>query len=81
MVTAELEPHVADKKPPKKSAPAPKPEPEGRKPMVVQMRGSEDWKLWIEDLAAAENDTVAKFLERLARKHAKETGFREMPKR
>lgn len=56
-------------------------ETDGRKPMVVQMRGSEEWKGWIERLAAHEGDTVSKFLERLARTHAKSIGFEEMPKR
>lgn len=61
--------------------PEPEPEPAGRKPVVVQMRGSEAWKGWIEELAGVEKDTVAKFIERLAYRHAKAIGFREMPDR
>jgi uncharacterized protein (DUF1778 family) len=55
--------------------------PDGRKPMVVQIRGSEEFKAWIEELADLERDTVAKFVERVVRKHAESIGFREMPDR
>jgi hypothetical protein len=54
---------------------------DGRKPMVVQIRGSEEFKAWIEELADLERDTVAKFVERVVRKHAESIGFREMPDR
>jgi hypothetical protein len=52
-----------------------------RKPMVVQMRGSEEWKAWIEGLAEKEGFTVAMLLERTARKWAKEIGYPDPPKR
>ena len=52
-----------------------------RKPMVVQIRGSKEWKAWIEGMAEKEGDTVAKFIERMARKYAKEIGYPDPPKR
>jgi hypothetical protein len=54
---------------------------DSRKPMVVQMRGSEEWKAWIEGLAEKEGFTVAMLLERTARKWAKEIGYPDPPKR
>jgi hypothetical protein len=54
---------------------------DSRKPMVVQMRGSEEWKAFIERLAEMDGDTVAKFIERLIRKEAKERGITDLPKR
>jgi hypothetical protein len=68
------------KKSPDKPKTVAKPEP-NRKPMVVQMRGSEEWKAFIERLADMDGDTVAKFIERLIRKEAKERGITDLPKR
>ena len=65
----------------KKKAPPPKFPPADRKPMVVQMRGSEEWKLWVESLAEQERDTVAKLVERVLAKHAREIGFASPPRR
>lgn len=51
------------------------------KPLAIQVRGSDEFKSWVEEFAAIEHDTVAKFIERVLRKHAREIGFREMPRR
>lgn len=61
--------------------PTPGPEPAGRKPMVVQLRGSEEWKRWAEGLADKEGDTLAKLVERALRKWAKDIGHPDPPKR
>ncbi len=60
-----------------------KPEPAKaiRKPMVVQVRGSEEWKQWAEGLAEKEGDTLAKLVERALRKWAKDVGYPDPPKR
>jgi hypothetical protein len=49
--------------------------------MVVQMRGSAEWKAWVEGLADRERDTVAKLVERVLTRFAKETGYSEPPRR
>jgi Meiotically up-regulated gene 113 len=50
-------------------------------PFVVQIRGSEEWKVWIEEIADKEGDTVAKLFERALRKFAKESGYPDPPRR
>lgn len=69
--------------PKRKPDPEPTPEPEKtpRKPMVVQVRGSEEWKDWAERLADHERDTLTKLVERALGKWAKEIGFEPPPKR
>lgn len=64
----------------KRPEPEPKPEPT-RKPMIVQLRGSEAWKAWAEAIADKEGDTMAKFVERAVRKFAKDGGYPDPPKR
>jgi hypothetical protein len=66
---------VGKKKAKAKSAPA------ERKPMVLQMRGSEEWKAWAEGLADHERDTLAKLVERLFAQKAKEVGYPPPPRR
>lgn len=65
----------------KKSTKPAKAEPADRKPMVVQMRGSEEWKAWVEGLAARDKFTIAKLIERAIEKHAKDTGYPDAPRR
>jgi hypothetical protein len=81
MVTALVEEDVAKRA--SKPVPDPEPEPEekSRKPMVVQIRGSAEWKAWVEDCARREGDTIAKFFERTARKYAKDAGYPDPPMR
>lgn len=74
-----MEPPVAKKK--AAPEPAPEPEPSGRKPTIVQIRGGEEFKAWVEELADRDTDTVAKLFERAVRRYAKETGFRDGPRR
>jgi hypothetical protein len=79
---ATLDPLMAKKsRRPPEPEPVPVPEPVGRKPMVVQLRGSEAWKKWAEGLADREGDTVSKLVERALRKWAKETGYPDPPRR
>lgn len=60
---------------------APKPEPEGRKPMIVQIRGSRAFKEWAEGYARANGDTLAKLFDRAVRKLAKDEGHPAPPNR
>lgn len=64
-----------------KPEPEPEPEEKPRKPMVVQIRGSVEWKSWVEDIARREGDTVAKLFERTVRKFAKDSGYPDPPMR
>jgi hypothetical protein len=64
-----------------KKKPKPAPEPTGRKPTIVQIRGGEAFKAWVEGLAGRDMDTVAKLFERAVRRYAKETGYPDGPKR
>lgn len=65
----------------KKKAQPVKSESADRKPMVVQIRGSAEWKAWVEALADQQRDTVAKMVERSLSKIAKDAGFPDPPKR
>jgi hypothetical protein len=65
---------------------APKGKPAGpaavdRKPMVVQIRGSAEYKKWAEGLADREGFSVAMLFERAVRKMALEAGYPAPPKR
>lgn len=53
----------------------------GQKPLVVQMRGSREWKVWLEGLAARERLSVANLIDRILTQYAKEIGFRPPPRR
>ncbi len=52
-----------------------------RKPLIVQVRGTLEYKEWAESLAAREGDTLAKWVDRAFRKIAREIGHPEPPKR
>ena len=65
----------------KKKAKSNEPELSARKPMVVQIRGSEEWKAWVEDIADREGFTVAMLFERAIRKLAKDGGYPDPPRR
>ena len=84
MSSTMVEPMAKAKKTTAKRATPPKvtePETSARKPMVVQIRGSEEWKAWAEGLAEKEGDTVAKMVERTLRKYAREIGYPDPPRR
>ena len=50
-----------------------------RKPMVVQVRGSEEWKAWSEGLARFDSRPLASLVEHLFRRYAKEIGYKPEP--
>lgn len=53
----------------------------GRKPMVVQIRGSREYKEWAEELARTDGSTLAALYDRAVRRYAKELGFPKVPPR
>jgi hypothetical protein len=57
------------------------PDEKPRKPMVVQIRGSEEWKAWVEMIAEKEGDSVTKLFDRALRKFAKDAGYPDPPRR
>ena len=62
--------------------PIPEPEASKRKPMIVQVRGSEGFKTWTEELARFDSRPLALLVERALRRYAKEIGFdKEAPER
>lgn len=69
----------------KKSSPRGKPAPAeetGRKPLIVQVRGTDEYKTWAEDLAKFDNRSLSSLVERALRRYAIEIGFkREAPER
>lgn len=50
---------------------------EGRKPMVVQIRGSAEYKAWAERLARFDGLSLSALYDRAARKYAMEIGFKD----
>jgi hypothetical protein len=78
IIDLQVDPMAKDKS---KSKPNSPPQDPTRKPMVVQVRGSEKWKAWVEFIADKEGDTVAKLVERTLRKFAKDAGYPDPPKR
>jgi hypothetical protein len=69
---------VAKKKP---VAPKPKGDDKG-KPIIATMRGSQEFKEFLEEAAKKDRSSVADFLERAAVRYAKELGIdREPPDR
>jgi hypothetical protein len=68
------------RKPAGKSEPAP--DDKARKPMVLQVRGSEEFKAWFEELARFDGLTPTALFDRAVRRYAKEVGFtKESPMR
>lgn len=57
----------------------PSPEPSNRKPMIVQVRGSEGYKAWVEKLAGFDGLPLAALVDRALRRYAKEVGFPDDP--
>lgn len=52
-----------------------------RKPMIVQVRGSEEYKAWVEAMAEAKGFSAAMLVDQALRLWAKEHGHGEAPKR
>jgi|GEM_PF-5506270 len=66
----------------KKKAPKPKSQPWGEsKPLAAQLRGSEEWKAWLEEFARVNRWSVAGAIDTALTRLAKELGFREPPER
>jgi hypothetical protein len=66
----------------KKKAPRPKSQPWGEsKPLAAQLRGSEEWKKWLEDFARSNRMSVAGIIDTALTRLAKDLGFREPPER
>ena len=61
----------------------PDPEPEKwlRQPFAVQVRGTPEWKEWVEELAEYNRQKVAGLVDTALARLAKEIGFRDPPKR
>jgi hypothetical protein len=64
-------------KPKPKAKPAA--EEKARKPMVLQVRGSDDFKAWFEELARFDGLTPTGVFDRAVRRYAKEVGFLKDP--
>lgn len=78
MATGVMDFDVAKKKTQPTSRPKANPESE-RKPMALQMRGSEEWKAWLEELAAFDDRTTTSLGERALHRYAAEIGFPKKP--
>ena len=63
---------------PKKRPQRSQPEPD-RKPMVVQIRGSAEYKAWAEKVAVFDGSTLAALYDRAVRQYAKTIGFPDGP--
>ena len=51
------------------------------KPLAIQVRGSIEWKEWVEALAEANRQKVAGLIDTALTRFAKEMGFRDPPER
>lgn len=66
----------------KKKTAKPKGGPWGEsKPLAAQLRGSEEWKKWLEEFAKANRWSVAGAIDTALTRLAKDLGFREPPER
>jgi hypothetical protein len=50
-----------------------------RKPMILQVRGSDEFKVWFEELARFDGLTPTAVFDRAVRRYAKEVGFTKEP--
>lgn len=50
-----------------------------RKPFALQMRGSPDWKKWVEGLSKFDRSTVADVADRALAAYARTIGYPEPP--
>jgi hypothetical protein len=73
--------HVAKKQAKPTKPTKPEPTVSARKPMVVQIRGSQEWKEWVEAVARKEGFNLATLFERGVRKIAKDAGYPDPPMR
>ena len=76
MTSETMEPPMAKKQ--SKTAKSP----DNRKPLVIQVRGSEAWKAWVDKVAEADGRPLAALVERALIAYAKTVGVDDpMPKR
>lgn len=50
-----------------------------KKPIIMAMRGSQEYKAWLERLAEFDRSSVAEMTERAQARYAREIGFEEPP--
>ena len=53
----------------------------GKKPVVIQVRGSEEYREWLEALCRYDHRKASDIVEHALAKHARDIGFREPPER
>lgn len=70
------------KTPASKAKPAGGPETWSRKPLIVNLRGSTAFKAWLQELAAADRQSVSGVIERAVVHYARAIGFgKKVPRR
>lgn len=74
---------AVDTVPKKESSPkkATSPDEKGRKPLIVQLRGSEAFRAWVEKGADYDRSTVSVLVEKALIQYLKTSGFSEPPPR
>jgi hypothetical protein len=65
----------------KKSEPVRDPDTWKGQPLAIQVRGTPEWKEWVEGLASANRQNVAGLVDTALARLAKEIGFRDPPDR
>lgn len=63
----------------KKKAPVRSPDQWSRKPLALQVRGSAEWKGWVEELAGYDRTTAADLVDRALTRYAREIGYGKEP--
>lgn len=51
----------------------------GGKPLAIQVRGSAEWKAWVEELAAFDRSNIADVTDRAIAAYARTIGFLKTP--
>jgi hypothetical protein len=73
---------VARKKTPKTPKPTPGPEEWTKKPLILNLRGSEEFKTWIQGLATFDRQSVSGLVERALVHYGRAIGYKpEAPER
>ncbi len=68
-----------DRRMARKKKPADSVKESASKPLAIQMRGSSEWKQWLEELAEFDRSTVADVVDRAIAAHARAIGFPKPP--
>lgn len=53
----------------------------GRKPLVLQIRGTPEWKSWLDEAAEFNRTTVANLVDQAIARFVRESGFTKPPPR